>query len=89
MKLVGATNWYIRLPFVIEGVAASALGAVSALLLLLAGMRFYVSDLRSEITFIPFVGATDVWAIFPILLVGSIVVGAAVSVLSLRRFLAV
>ncbi|CAN5749815.1 permease-like cell division protein FtsX [soil metagenome] len=89
MKLVGATNWYIRLPFVIEGVTASVIGAFAALLLLLAGMRFYVDDLRQAIEFLPFVDATDVLAIFPLLLVGSIVVGALVSILSLRRFLAV
>jgi cell division transport system permease protein len=89
MKLVGATNWYIRLPFVMEGVTASAIGALSAFGLLLAGMRFYVGDLRQAIGFLPFIDATDVVAIFPLLLIGSILVGAAVSVLSLRRFLAV
>lgn len=89
MKLVGATNWYIRLPFVIEGITASAIGAVSAFALLLVGMRFYVTDLREAIVFLPFVGVSDVVAIFPLLLIGSIVVGAVVSVLSLRRFLAV
>ncbi|MEE8602692.1 permease-like cell division protein FtsX [Euzebya tangerina] len=89
MKLVGATNWYIRLPFVIEGITASVIGALGALALLLLGMRFYVQDLREQIEFLPFIGATDVWAVFPILLIGSVVVGAAVSVLALRRFLAV
>lgn len=89
MKLVGATNWYIRLPFVIEGVTASTIGAISAFLLLLAGMRFYVTDLRAAIGFLPFIDSTDVLAIFPLLLIGSILVGAAVSILSLRRFLAV
>jgi cell division transport system permease protein len=89
MKLVGATNWYIRLPFVMEGVAAATVGAFAAFLLLLAGMRFYVADLREAIGFLPFIGSGDVVAIFPLLLVGSILVGAAVSVLSLRRFLAV
>ncbi|CAN5231453.1 permease-like cell division protein FtsX [soil metagenome] len=89
MKLVGATNWYIRLPFVMEGVAASTIGAISALGLLLLGMRFYVGDLRVAIGFLPFIDSTDVLAIFPLLLIGSVIVGAAVSVLSLRRFLAV
>jgi cell division transport system permease protein len=89
MKLVGATNWYIRLPFVIEGVAASTIGAIAAFLLLLGGMRFYVGDLREAIGFLPFIGTTDVLAIFPLLLIGSVLVGAMVSVLSLRRFLAV
>jgi cell division transport system permease protein len=89
MKLVGATNWYIRLPFVMEGVAAAAVGAVMAFLLLLAGVRFYVTDLRQAIGFLPFIDAADVVAVFPLLLVGSVLVGAAVSILALRRFLAV
>lgn len=89
MKLVGATNWYIRLPFVMEGIATATVGAIAAFLLLLAGMRFYVADLRQAIGFLPFIGTSDVVAIFPLLLIGSVLVGATVSVLALRRFLAV
>lgn len=89
MKLVGATNWYIRLPFVMEGVVTATVGALAAFLLLLAGMRFYVSDLRQAIGFLPFIGTADVLAILPLLLIGSVLVGASVSVLALRRFLAV
>jgi len=89
MKLVGATNTYIRLPFVLEGVTASVAGAFTALGLLLLAERFYIRGLRSTIEFLPFIGGDDVVAIFPLLLVGSMLVGAAVSVLALRRFLAV
>ena len=34
MKLVGATDWFIRWPFVLEGVIVGALGGVLAILLL-------------------------------------------------------
>ena len=37
MRLVGATNWFIRWPFVIEGVILGAMGGVLAVLLLLVG----------------------------------------------------
>ena len=37
MKLVGATDWFIRWPFVIEGVVLGALGGIVAILLLLVG----------------------------------------------------
>lgn len=89
MKLVGATNWYIRLPFVLEGVTASVVGAVAALGLLLFAERVYIRGLRTTIEFLPFIDSTDVLAIFPLLLIGSVLVGAAVSVLAIRRFLAV
>lgn len=89
MKLVGATNWYIRLPFVLEGIAASVVGAFAALLLLAGAIGFYVSALREAVQFLPFIDAGDVAAIFPILLIGSIVVGALTSIVALRRFLAV
>ena len=89
MKLVGATNWYIRLPFVLEGIAASVVGAFAALLLLAGAIGFYVSALREAVQFLPFIDAGDVAAIFPVLLIGSIVVGALTSIVALRRFLAV
>ena len=37
MKLVGATDWFIRWPFVIEGIVLGALGGLVAILLLLVG----------------------------------------------------
>ena len=37
MKLVGATDWFIRWPFVIEGIVLGALGGLMAILLLLVG----------------------------------------------------
>lgn len=89
MKLVGATNWYIRLPFVMEGMTASVVGAFAAFGLLLLAERFYIRGLSDTIEFLPFIDAVDIVAIFPLLLVGSVLVGAGVSVLALRRFLAV
>ncbi len=89
MKLVGATNWYIRLPFVLEGVLASVIGAFAAFGLLLAAERVYIRDVAELLPWMPFVGTVDVIAIFPILLLGSVIVGAVVSILALRRFLAV
>ena len=41
MKLVGATNWFIRWPFVVEGIIQGLIGAVLACLLLGTGNRFW------------------------------------------------
>ena len=85
MKLVGATNWYIQLPFIAEGMVTTAVGALAAFGLLLGGVRFLVGSFSETISAIPFIGVEDVFVILPILLIG----GAVVSVLALRRFLAV
>ena len=43
MKLVGATNWFIRVPFMIEGLIQGLVGAGVA-----AGMVFFLSDRAEE-----------------------------------------
>jgi cell division transport system permease protein len=89
MKLVGATNWYIRLPFILEGVVAGVIGSVGALLLLLLGQLTLVDAISDYIQFIPLVGLGDVLAIAPFLILAGAGVAALASFVSLRRFLAV
>ncbi|MGH8909643.1 MAG: permease-like cell division protein FtsX [Egibacteraceae bacterium] len=89
MKLVGATNWYIRLPFVIEGVIAGVIGALAAGALLLLGQATLLPALENAVRFIPFIGFADVLETIPTLVLISAVIASLASVLSLRRFLAV
>jgi cell division transport system permease protein len=89
MKLVGATNWYIRLPFILEGVVAGVIGSLGALLLLVLGQFTLVDAVSQYIQFIPLVGLADVLAITPLLLLVGAGVAALASFVSLRRFLAV
>ncbi len=92
MKLVGATNWFIRWPFVIEGVVCGLIGAVLSVALLWAVKVGVVdqwiegadSDLtRDQATTIgfPVLGL--------ILIAAGAVVGALGSGITLRRFLKV
>ncbi|WP_108664409.1 permease-like cell division protein FtsX [Euzebya rosea] len=89
MKLVGASNTYIRLPFVLEGVAASFIGASLANRLLRVGMAFYLPDLKAEVAFLPFIDAGDVLAIYPLMAIAAVLVGAVTSVVAIHRFLSV
>ena len=49
MKLVGATDWFIRWPFVIEGVVLGAIGGVLAVLLLLVGKIALLDPLTQRV----------------------------------------
>jgi cell division transport system permease protein len=89
MKLVGATDWFIRWPFVIEGVIVGALGGIAAIVLLGVVKVSLVDPLAQDFALI---AAPDTMN-FPLLVI--VMLGAAVTVsalgsgLSLRRFLRV
>lgn len=51
MRLVGATNWFIRWPFILEGLIHGLAGALIAIVLLLIGHRFVVARLAILIPF--------------------------------------
>jgi cell division transport system permease protein len=88
MKLVGATNWFIRWPFVIEGVTVGFLGALAAVVVVLLLNSFLVGRIRDSLTFmtIPLDAVPYVLVSVILLLVG-VVIGAAGSGIGLRRFL--
>jgi cell division transport system permease protein len=89
MKLVGATDWFIRWPFVMEGMLVGALGGLLAVLILAVFKIAVVDPLAQEYALI---AAPDTMA-FPLLVAlllgAAIAVSAAGSGLSLRRFLRV
>jgi cell division transport system permease protein len=90
MKLVGATNWFVRLPFIIEGMLCGLVGAAIAIVLLYASyvglLREWIqgSDLSSSQ-----VQAISFWLLGALLLVAGTGLGAAGSGLTLRRYLRV
>ena len=87
MKLVGATNWYIRLPFMVEGIVAGVLGALIAGALLVAGDVFLLSRIKRQIAFFPFITTAEVATVIPVLALVGFLVAALASFFSLRRFL--
>ena len=87
MKLVGATNWFIRIPFMLEGVIQGMAGAVLAILLLVATRPLYTNLLKS----FKFLNLTVTYGEILLnsawVLAFGILIGAIGSVLGLRRFL--
>ena len=79
MKQVGATNWFIRMPFLMSGALQGAMAGLLAMALLLAAHRV----LESEITGVVFFGAGQIVG-FVIL---STLLGAVGSATALRRHL--
>src|SRR6266511_767139 len=60
MRLVGATNWHIRLPFLIEGVIEGLLGASAAVLGLFIMKVAFIDSLRGKVGFLPLVGTANI-----------------------------
>ncbi|MDQ3952634.1 MAG: permease-like cell division protein FtsX [Actinomycetota bacterium] len=92
MKLVGATNWFIRIPFMLEGVFAALVGAAVSGAVVLAANAFLFPPLRDFLPFLQGVFAFSGGEIASVLLV-LVGVGAGVGIvgssLALRRFLEV
>jgi cell division transport system permease protein len=87
MKLVGATNWFVRGPFVLEGLICGLLGSISAIVLLLLGRIAWNAavdfDKSSDVRALSF-------SVMALILVGvGLGVGAVGSGLTMRRFLRV
>ena len=89
MKLVGATDWFIRWPFVLEGVIVGALGGVLAILLLGVAKVAVVDPLAKDFALIASPQTIHFPVLIAILLLAAISVSALGSGLSLRRFLRV
>ena len=89
MKLVGATDWFIRWPFVLEGVIVGALGGLLAILLLAVVKIAVVDPLAADFALIAAPDTIDFRLLIGILLAAAVSVSALGSGLSLRRFLRV
>ncbi len=80
MQLVGATNWFIRWPFIIEGAFFGVLGALAAVLIIyLIGEAVYSLLATLEI-FLPTI--VDVKMMFGLLVLGTVAVGLLIGVIS-------
>ena len=87
MKLVGATEWFVRGPFVLEGVMTGLIAAAFALALLVIAYQPAVDRFRSDIAFIPLsYDPAFVASLARDLLLGGAFLGALGSYIGVRRY---
>jgi len=91
MRLVGATRWFIRWPFMIEGVVVGFAGALAAILVLWLGKITIVDPLGDSFSFLAAQNSSTLSfpALVAILFGAAVLVSAIGSGVTLRRFLKV
>lgn len=90
MKLVGATNGFIRWPFFIEGMLLGVLGSILPITAVLAGYYYLDHNVSDKITYdfvelLPF--SPFAWQLSLLILVIGAFIGVWGSVMSVRKFL--
>ncbi len=90
MKLVGATEWFVRGPFVLEGVMTGLIAAAIALALLVIAYEPAVDRFKSDIAFIPLsYDPAFISSLARDLLLGGAMLGALGSYIGVRRYVRV
>ena len=88
MRLVGASNWTIRLPFILEGTLASLVGSILSCVTISVIVRVFITGwLSQSVTWIPYVDQTTVLLMSPFLVLGAVLLSVIASTISLRRYL--
>ncbi|MGM0523671.1 MAG: permease-like cell division protein FtsX [Bacillota bacterium] len=92
MQLVGATKWFIRWPFFVEGMLLGVLGSVIPIGFLIGGYYYLDQNMSAVqqfdfITLLPF--SPFVWQVSGVIILIGVVIGVWGSVMSVRKFLKV
>jgi len=87
MRLVGASTFFIQLPFMIEGAIAATTGALLAIGALWGGLHYFVDGwLAQEVAVIDYISTAELWTVAPLLLLIGIVLAGISSVVTLNRY---
>ena len=90
MRLVGASKWYIQMPFVLESVIAAVLGGALAVgSLVLVKVALVDGFLEPNFRFTPFVDWDTVWMVALTVFILGVVLAAVAAFVSLRRYVRV
>ncbi|MFD8545819.1 permease-like cell division protein FtsX [Streptomyces sp. NPDC059649] len=90
MRLVGASSFYIQMPFILEAAIAGLLGAGFACVLIVGGKYLLVNNwLAKKIQVINFIGWDSVVAVLPLVLLIGLLMPALAAFFALRKYLKV
>lgn len=90
MKYIGATDWFIRWPFVIEGILLGFFGAILSLITIVGSYEYAYRAIAKNLMIVNFVPTGIIFhSIFMPFLLSGIVIGGVGSALSIRKFLVV
>lgn len=92
MRLVGASSFYIQMPFIMEAAFAGLIGGLVACVLLLAGRYFLIDGglaLADKMQLVNFIGWDAVLAVLPLVLVIGLLMPAIAASVALRKYLKV
>ncbi|NLL53070.1 MAG: ABC transporter permease [Peptococcaceae bacterium] len=88
MRLVGASNSFVRWPFIIEGLVVGLIGALIAVAAVGFAYTWLLQYIISSLAFIPVVASQQfLLMVFIIMILGGMLMGTLASVISVRKFL--
>jgi cell division transport system permease protein len=89
MKLVGATNWFIRWPFMLEGVFEGFMGAIVGIIVAILLNSWIISKIEAAAENVNLVGGGYMALLSVLLVIIGIAIGAIGSIFALRRYIEV
>jgi cell division transport system permease protein len=89
MRLVGASNFYVQLPFLVEGVIAGVFGWLVASALLVAVKSLWLDTLQQYFPFNVQLTSADLIEVIVLVMILGVLLTGATSFLTLRRYLRV
>ncbi len=88
MKLIGATDWFIRWPFFIEGILLASVGSIIAIIVLMTGYESLLGNMSNAVYFIPLVNdSAYLFKFYLMLFATGTTLGILGTYISLNRFL--
>lgn len=89
MKLVGATNWFIRWPFIMEGIFEGFMGAIVGIIAVVLVNSWLISKVEAAAENYNLVSAGYMTLLSLLLIIAGIIIGAVGSAFALRRYMEV